>query len=81
MSIGKILIKIMCALFQYHKQTQLEAMASEKAAAEFQLEKEARRLQEAQVFTPHLFVYLACKRSLQLCKHFHICCVGRSRKK
>ncbi|XP_020264876.1 golgin-84 isoform X1 [Asparagus officinalis] len=33
----------------YHKQTQLEAMASEKAAAEFQLEKEARRLQEAQV--------------------------------
>lgn len=33
----------------YHKQTQLEAMTSEKAAAEFQLEKEARRLQEAQV--------------------------------
>ncbi|XP_068637935.1 golgin candidate 1 isoform X2 [Aristolochia californica] len=33
----------------YYKQTQLEAMASEKAAAEFQLEKEAKRLQEAQV--------------------------------
>ncbi|KAM0938300.1 putative Golgin subfamily A member 5 protein [Dioscorea sansibarensis] len=32
----------------YHKQTQLEAMASEKAAAEFQLEKEAKRLQDAQ---------------------------------
>lgn len=33
----------------YYKQTQLEAMASEKAAAEFQLEKEMRRHQEAQV--------------------------------
>ncbi|XP_068641982.1 golgin candidate 1-like [Aristolochia californica] len=33
----------------YYKQTQLEAMASEKATAEFQLEKEAKRLQEAQV--------------------------------
>ncbi|XAR67048.1 hypothetical protein NMG60_11013462 [Bertholletia excelsa] len=33
----------------YYKQTQLENMASEKAAAEFQLEKEIRRLQEAQV--------------------------------
>lgn len=33
----------------YHKQTQLEAMASEKAAATFQLEKEVRRFQEAQV--------------------------------
>jgi chromosome segregation ATPase len=33
----------------YHKQTQLESMASEKAALEFQLEKELRRLQEAQV--------------------------------
>nr|XP_023915652.1 golgin candidate 1 isoform X1 [Quercus suber]POF06508.1 golgin candidate 1 [Quercus suber] len=33
----------------YYKQTQLEAMASEKAAAEFQLEKELKRLQEAQV--------------------------------
>ncbi|XP_038700471.1 golgin candidate 1 isoform X1 [Tripterygium wilfordii] len=32
----------------YYKQTQLEAMASEKAAAEFQLEKELKRLQEAQ---------------------------------
>ncbi|KAG6739685.1 hypothetical protein POTOM_057299 [Populus tomentosa] len=32
----------------YNKQTQLEAMASEKAAAEFQLEKEVKRLQEAQ---------------------------------
>ncbi|CAK9141387.1 unnamed protein product [Ilex paraguariensis] len=32
----------------YYKQTQLEAMASEKAAAEFQLEKEIKRLQEAQ---------------------------------
>ncbi|KAK9130981.1 hypothetical protein Sjap_011468 [Stephania japonica] len=35
----------------YHKQTQLEAMASEKAAVEFQLEKEVKRLQEAQVET------------------------------
>ncbi|KAK4753974.1 hypothetical protein SAY87_002078 [Trapa incisa] len=33
----------------YYKQTQLEAMATEKAAAEFQLEKELKRLQEAQV--------------------------------
>ncbi|XP_038710285.1 golgin candidate 1-like isoform X3 [Tripterygium wilfordii] len=33
----------------YYKQTQLEAMASEKAAADFQLEKELKRLQEAQV--------------------------------
>ncbi|KAL2929050.1 Golgin candidate 1 [Bienertia sinuspersici] len=32
----------------YYKQTQLETMASEKAAAEFQLEKEIKRLQEAQ---------------------------------
>ncbi|CAN4096319.1 unnamed protein product [Withania somnifera] len=33
----------------YYKQTQLEAMASEKSAAEFQLEKEAKRLQEVQL--------------------------------
>ncbi|KAJ4708520.1 golgin candidate 1 [Melia azedarach] len=33
----------------YYKQTQLETMASEKAAAEFQLEKEMKRLQEVQV--------------------------------
>ncbi|XP_021807209.1 golgin candidate 1 isoform X2 [Prunus avium] len=33
----------------YYKQTQLETMASEKAAAEFHLEKELKRLQEAQV--------------------------------
>ncbi|CBI28011.3 hypothetical protein VitviT2T_016466 [Vitis vinifera] len=33
----------------YNKQTQLEAMASEKAAAGFQLEKEVKRLKEAQV--------------------------------
>ncbi|CAN8257587.1 unnamed protein product [Cochlearia groenlandica] len=33
----------------YYKQTQLETMSSEKAAAEFQLEKEVKRLQEAQV--------------------------------
>ncbi|XP_060209830.1 golgin candidate 1 [Lycium barbarum] len=33
----------------YYKQTQLEAMASEKAAAEFQLEKEAKRFQEVQL--------------------------------
>lgn len=32
----------------YYKQTQLETMASEKAAAEFQLEKEMNRLQELQ---------------------------------
>ncbi|KAK6941471.1 Golgin subfamily A member 5 [Dillenia turbinata] len=33
----------------YYKQTQLENMVSEKAAAVFQLEKELKRLQEAQV--------------------------------
>ncbi|XP_041007273.1 golgin candidate 1-like isoform X2 [Juglans microcarpa x Juglans regia] len=33
----------------YYKQTQLEAMVSEKAAAEFQLEKEKKRIQEVQV--------------------------------
>ncbi|KAL3623839.1 hypothetical protein CASFOL_032655 [Castilleja foliolosa] len=33
----------------YYKQTQLETMASEKAAAEFQLEKEVKRLHEAQL--------------------------------
>lgn len=37
-------------MMQYYKQTQLEAMSSEKAAAEFQLEKEVKRLEEAQVF-------------------------------
>lgn len=37
------------SILQYYKQTQLETMASEKAAAEFQLEKEIKRLQEAQV--------------------------------
>lgn len=36
-------------MIQYYKQTQLEAMASEKAAAEFQLEKEVKCLKEAQV--------------------------------
>ncbi|KAL3625336.1 Complement component 1 Q subcomponent-binding protein, mitochondrial [Castilleja foliolosa] len=35
--------------FLYYKQTQLETMASEKAAAEFQLEKEVKRLHEAQL--------------------------------
>ncbi|KAK4479129.1 hypothetical protein RD792_014640 [Penstemon davidsonii] len=33
----------------YYKQTQLETMASEKAAAEFQLEKEVKLLKEAQL--------------------------------
>ncbi|XP_072957751.1 golgin-84 isoform X1 [Typha angustifolia] len=33
----------------YHKQTQLESVASEKAALEFQLEKELKRRQEVQV--------------------------------
>ncbi|XP_047337884.1 golgin candidate 1 [Impatiens glandulifera] len=33
----------------YYKQTQLETMASEKAAVEFQLEKEIKSLREAQV--------------------------------
>ncbi|KAL8498324.1 hypothetical protein ACS0TY_021590 [Phlomoides rotata] len=33
----------------YYKQTQLETIASEKAAAEFQLEKEVKRLQEAHI--------------------------------
>lgn len=40
----------LCTLLQYHKQTQLETMTSEKAALEFQLVKELNRLQEAQVF-------------------------------
>ena len=40
---------IILCMIQYYKQTQLEAMASDKAAAEFQLEKEMKRLQEAQV--------------------------------
>lgn len=39
----------MLSSFQYYKQTQLETMVSEKAAAEFQLEKEIKRLQEAKV--------------------------------
>lgn len=33
----------------YYKQTQLEAMSSEKTAAEFQLEKEMKRIQEVQI--------------------------------
>ncbi|CAH9083854.1 unnamed protein product [Cuscuta europaea] len=37
----------------YYKQTQLEAMATEKAAAKFQLEKEAKRHQEAQLEAEH----------------------------
>ncbi|XP_057985666.1 golgin candidate 1 isoform X2 [Hevea brasiliensis] len=41
----------------YYKQTQLEAMASEKAAAEFQLEKEVKRLQEAEVEAERTRVY------------------------
>ncbi|GAU22810.1 hypothetical protein TSUD_142500, partial [Trifolium subterraneum] len=36
---------------QYYKQTQLETMVSEKAATEFQLEKEIKRLKEAQAET------------------------------
>jgi hypothetical protein len=35
--------------FQYHKQTQLESMASEKAALEFQLEKSIKQFHEVQV--------------------------------
>lgn len=50
-------------MFQYYKQTQLEAMASEKAAAEFQLEKEAKRLQEVQVCRFNLILVLHCKYS------------------
>jgi hypothetical protein len=34
---------------QYHKQTQLEAMASEKGALEFQLEKSLKQFHEVQV--------------------------------
>lgn len=45
-----LLIKKSLFIIQYYKQTQLEAMASEKAAAEFQLEKEIRRIQEVQVW-------------------------------
>lgn len=47
---------------QYYKQTQLETMASEKAAAEFQLEKEAKRLHEAQV---------RCQSSKRTFDNFH----------
>ncbi|XP_045792348.1 golgin candidate 1 isoform X1 [Trifolium pratense] len=36
---------------QYYKQTQLETMVSEKAATEFQLEKEIKHLKEAQAET------------------------------
>lgn len=43
---------------QYYKQTQLETMASEKAAAEFQLEKEVKRFHEAQVSTCASFCVL-----------------------
>jgi hypothetical protein len=43
-------------MIQYYKQTQLEAMASEKAAAEFQLEKKVKRLQEAQVCLMYLLL-------------------------
>lgn len=46
--VHKLILNLCYILFQYHKQTQLESMASEKAALEFQLEKELRRLQEAQ---------------------------------
>ena len=35
--------------FQYHKQTQLESMASEKGALEFQLEKSLKQFHEVQV--------------------------------
>jgi hypothetical protein len=37
------------SFFQYHKQTQLESMASEKAALEFQLEKSLKQFHEVQV--------------------------------
>lgn len=48
-TVGNLISYISCLQVQYYKQTQLEAMASEKAAAAFQLEKEAKRLQEVQV--------------------------------
>ncbi|PWZ12014.1 Golgin-84 [Zea mays] len=37
------------SFFQYHKQTQLESMASEKAALEFQLEKSLKQFHEVQI--------------------------------
>lgn len=40
----------MLSIIKYYKQTQLEAMSSEKTAAEFQLEKEMKRVQEVQVW-------------------------------
>lgn len=57
---------------KYYKQTQLEAMSSEKTAAEFQLEKEMKRIQEVQVwlqlFTllPHVIVHLSAFSDLVL---------------
>lgn len=47
---------------QYYKQTQLEAMTSEKAAAEFHLEKEMNRIKEAQVH--YWLVYASIKMML-----------------
>lgn len=58
---------------KYYKQTQLEAMSSEKTAAEFQLEKEMKRIQEVQVwiqlFTllPLIIVHLSAFLDLILC--------------
>jgi hypothetical protein len=37
------------SFFQYHKQTQLESMASEKAGLEFQLEKSLEQFREVHV--------------------------------
>lgn len=52
------------SLWQYYKQTQLEAMASEKAAAEFQLEKEINRAQEAQVRLSLLYSFWLISASI-----------------
>jgi hypothetical protein len=59
---------ILCAyFFQYHKQTQLESMASEKAALEFQLEKSLRQFHEVQVpnISSFFCLFVICNKFLQ----------------
>lgn len=53
------------ACLQYSKQTQLETLSSEKAAAVLQLEKESRRFQEYKVSTcdaGSLLILAVCQR-------------------
>ena len=67
---------------QYYKQTQLETMASEKAAAEFQLEKEVKRLQEAQVRCQIYLQFMTFARYLKIkILSLYLVDSGRGRKK